>query len=132
MIEIFINYIQYNPKLVQTVVETAVEDTRKTGNYPTLDSPCDNKQLAIIPLPIRMPNGKIITSTHTALLSKQEPPITAHKEHIIPGLNKAFLSIVTFCDHGCQAIFDENSVLILNKGSGKLMMRGKRYPRSNL
>ena len=132
MIENFINYIQYNPKLVQTVVETAVEDTRKTGNYPTLDSPCDNKQLAIIPLPIRMTNGKIITSTHTALLSKQEPPITAHKEHIFPGLNKAFLSIVTFCDHGRQAIFDENTVLILNKGSGKLMMRGKRYPRSNL
>ena len=66
--DIYINYIQYNPKLVQ---ELAVVDTGTTGHYLTLDLPCDNKQLAISPLPIRMPNREIIMSTHTAVLSKQ-------------------------------------------------------------
>ena len=45
MNEIYMNYIQSNPKLVQTVDELAVEDTGTTGHYPTLEFPCDNKQL---------------------------------------------------------------------------------------
>ena len=77
--ENYIHYIQYNPKLVQTVDELAVEDTGTTGHYLTLDSPCDNKQLAINPLHIGMPNGKIFTSKHKALLSKQDLLIAAHK-----------------------------------------------------
>ena len=76
--------------------------------------------------------GEIITSTQTALLSKQDPPIAGRKAHIFPGINKSLLSIGTFCDHGCQAIFDEKTVLVINKGSGKVMMKGKRYPCSNL
>ena len=72
------------------------------------------------------------TSTHTALLSQQDLPIQARKVHIFPGINKALLSIGTLCNHGCQATFDDKSVLILNKGSGKVVMKGKRDPRSNL
>ena len=112
--------------------ELAVAETGTTGYYPTLDSPCDNKQLATSLLPIRMPNREIITSTHTALLSEKYLPIAARKAHLFPGLNKAFISIGKSCDHGCQAIFDDKTVLILNRGSGKVMMKGKRYPRSNL
>ena len=81
--------------------------------------------MAISSLPIRMQNGEIITSTHTDLLSKKDPPIAAQKTHIFPGLNKTLLSIGTFFDHECQAIFDYKKVLILNKGSGKVMMKGK-------
>ena len=60
----YINYIQCNNKLVQIVDELAVSDTGTKGHYLT------QKKLAINPLPIRMPNGVIITSTHTALLYK--------------------------------------------------------------
>ena len=55
--ENYINYINYNPKLVHTVDELAVADTGTAGHYLTLDLPCDNKKLGIILLPIRMPNG---------------------------------------------------------------------------
>ena len=79
-----------------------------------------------------MPNGEIITSIHTALLSKQDLPIPARKAHLFTCLNKALLQIGTFCDHGCQATFDDKTKLIINKGSGKVMMTGTRYPRSNL
>ena len=44
--ENYINYIQSNPKLVRTVDEIAVAYTGTTGNDLTLDSPCNNKQLA--------------------------------------------------------------------------------------
>ena len=79
-----------------------------------------------------MPNGETITSTHTDLIYKQDLPIAARKANLFPGLNKALLYVGTFCDNGRQAIFDDKNVLIPNKGSGKVMMKGKRYPRSNL
>ena len=132
MNENYINYIQYNTKLVKKVDELAVAETGTTGHYMTLESPCDNKQLAINPPPIRMPKGEIITSKHTALLSKQDLPIEARKENIFPGLNKALMSIGTICDHGYQATFDDKIVLILKKGSGKVIMKGTRDPHSNL
>ena len=91
----YINYIQSNPKLLQTVDELAVADTGMTGRYMTLDLPCYNKQLAVNPLPIQITNREIITSTHTALLSKQDLPIQARKAHLFPGLNKALMSIGT-------------------------------------
>ena len=112
--------------------ELAVADTRATGHYLTLDSPCDNKKIAVNPLPIRMPNEEIITSTHTALLSKQDLPIQARNTHLFTGLNKALLPIGILCDNGCQYKFDYKSVFILNKGSGKVIMKSTRYPRSNL
>ena len=130
--ENYINYIQSNPELVQTVDDLEVAETGKTGHYFTLYLPWKNKQLAVNPLPIQITNREIITSTHTALLSQQELPIQARKSHPFPGLNEALLYIGTLCDHGCQATFDDKSILILNKGSGKVIMKGTRYPRSNL
>ena len=88
----YISYIQSNPKLVQKLDVLSVADTGTMGNYLTLDSPCNNKQLAINTLPNHMPNREIIRSTHTDLLSKQDLPIAARKAHIFPGIKKAFPS----------------------------------------
>ena len=83
-----------------------VADTGTTGHYLTVESPCKNKQQAVHPLPIQIPNGEIITSTHTALLSHPDLPLQARKAHLFPGLNKALLSIGTLCYHGCEATFN--------------------------
>ena len=104
-----------------------MRDPLTTRYYMTLESPCENKTIVVIPLPIRMPNREIITSTHTVLLSKTNLPIEARKAHIFPGLNKALLSIVTFGDHGCQSVFDDKEVLIINKRNEKMMIRFKIY-----
>ena len=110
----------------------AVADTSMTGHYLTLDLPCDNKQQAVHPLPIQMPNGEIITSSHTSLLSHQDLPIKSCKAHLFPGLDKALLSIGTLCNRGCEATYNYKSVLILNKGIGKVIMKGTRHPGTNL
>ena len=56
MNENYIDYIQYNPKIVQTVNDLAVEDTGTTVNYLSLDLTCNNKQHAINPISIQIPN----------------------------------------------------------------------------
>ena len=57
----------------------SVAEMGTAGNYLTLDSPCDNKQQTVHTLPIQIPNGDIITSTHTALLSHQDLTLQAQK-----------------------------------------------------
>ena len=82
--------------------------------------------------PSKILNGEIITPTHTEIRSHQDLPIQARKSHIFSGLNKALLSIRTVCYHVCESTFNDKSVLILKKGSGKVIMKGTRDPRSNL
>ena len=59
-------------------------------------------------------------------------PIEARKAHIFPVLNIALLLIETFCNNVCQAVFDDKKLLIINKGIGKIMMKGRRDPLSNI
>ena len=58
--------------------------------------------------------------------------IAAWKAHLFPGIKKALLYIGRFSYHGCQATFDDKTVLILNKRSGKVMMKGTIDPSSDL
>ena len=112
--------------------DLVVADTGMTRHYLTLESPCNNKQQVVHPLPIHISNRESITSTHTALLSHPDLPLQARKTRIFPGLNKALLSIGTLCDHRYEAAFNDKSVRILNKWSGKVIMKGTRDPRTNL
>ena len=130
--ENYINYIQSNPKLVQPMDNLAVGDTGTTGHYLNLDLPCGNKKQAFHQFSIQMPNGEIIMSMHTALLSRPELPLQAQRAHILTGINKALLYIGALCDHGCEAIFNDKYVSIMNKRSGKLSMKGTRDPHTNL
>ena len=79
-----------------------------------------------------MPKGGVITSTHTALLSHTDLPLQARKAHLFPGLNKALLFIGTLWYHGYGATLHDKSVCILNKQSGKIIMRGTQDTRTNL
>ena len=107
-------------------------DTGTTVHYLTLGSQCDNKQQAPHPLLVQIPNGEIIVSTHTALLSHQDLTIQAQKAHLFPGLNKTLLFIGTLYYHECEATFNYKSVLIQKKWSGKVIIKGTRDPRTNL
>ena len=80
-----------------------------------------------------MPDGHIIYSSHTALLTQDTLPIEARHAHIFPDLkNKAILSIGMFCNNGCLAIFDDKKVYISNQKTNKHIMHGKRDNQSSL
>ena len=86
-----------------------------------------NKRITANPLGIRMPDGHVIYSSHTALLPQDPLPIKARHAHIFPNLkNKALLSIGIFCDNGCITIFDNKKVHIINKKTNKKIMHRTR------
>ena len=79
-----------------------------------------------------MPDGEVIKSTHTALLAHLDLPLQARQAHLFPGLTKALLSVGALCEHGCEATFNDKSVHVKNKQSGKTIMKGTRDARTNI
>ena len=80
-----------------------------------------------------MPNGKTINSTHTTLMPITGLPLKAREAHIFPGLkNWALLSIGTFCDNECIAIFNDKHMIIKNKLTQEVLMKGGRDPNTTM
>ena len=95
----------------------AVADSGTTGHYITPTTPCTNKQTETQTIPIKMPNGEIITSSHTTLLPQHNLPDKARQAHIFTGLQKPLISIGTFCENNCIAVFDEKRVTTYDKST---------------
>ncbi len=110
----------------------AVADSRTTGHFITEDTPCVNKLKTYHPIPIKMPNGDIITPTHIALLPQQNLPLRARKAHIFPKLTKPLISIGILCDNDCIAVFDEDLVTVYNKHTKLPVLMSKRDPVTTL
>ena len=110
----------------------AVADSGTTGHYITPTTPCTNKQIATQPIPIKMLNGEIITSSHITLLPQHNLPYKARQAHIFPGVQKPLISIGTLCDNNCIAFFDEKRVTIYDKSTRQIVMQGHRDPHTTL
>ena len=110
----------------------AVADSGTTGHCIKPIKPCTKKQTATQLIPIKMPNGEIITSSHITLLSQHKLLDKARQAHIFPGLQKPLISIGTLCDNNCIAVFDEKKVTIYDKSMRQIVMQGHRDPNTTL
>ena len=110
----------------------AVADSGTTRHYITPTKPCTNKQTATQPIPIKIPNGEIITSSHITLLPQHNLLDKARKAHIFPGLQKPLISIGTLCENNCITVFDEKRVTIYEKLTSQIVMQGHRDPNTTL
>ena len=97
--------------------ELSVADKGTTGHFLTLDSSCDNKKNCnnFIPHPHAEQGNNHFNPQVTTLQNR--PPIEEHKAHLFIDINKYLLSIGTFFDHGFEAVFDDKTVLIIDKGN---------------
>jgi hypothetical protein len=92
-----------------------------------LDTACTNKNRTKTPIQVILPNGTIITSTHTATLPFPLLPAKAIEAHIFPHLrNHALLSIGVLCDSGCTVAFEQERVQVHYKG--QIVLEGARVP----
>ena len=70
--------------------------------------------------------------THRELVDHPDLLIQSRQAHLFPGLKKALLSIGKLCEHGCEATFNNKSVHIKNKQTGRTILGGTRDARTNL
>jgi hypothetical protein len=90
-------------------------DTGATGHFFKVSTDLDN----IVPtskntsINASLPDGTIITSTHTGNLRIPNVPLSARKAHVFPHLaSHSLISFSQLCAHGCKAIFTNTAVTI--------------------
>ena len=93
----------------------AIADTGTNGNFFPSSTKCDEIKLALVSLPVKMPNGTIIHSTHTGIIPNDSILLEARRAHLFKELDQALISIGVFCDNGCMGLFDDARVVIFNK-----------------
>ena len=107
----------------------AIMDTGTTGHFLLCNAPCLNKCPSTSPIQCQLPDGNHMTSTHQAELNIPEStlPKEALMAHLFPDLSAHLLiSIRTFCDHGCHALFTAHDVLIIK--DSKMILQGYHNP----
>ena len=104
-----------------------VEDTGYTSHFFTPNARLINVHLVIQSLPVTMPNGAIIYSSHVDELDLPNLPLAARIAHVFPDLaSNSLLSIGQLCDAGCTAPFTKDTVKIEFDSDTVLM--GSRSP----
>ena len=88
----------------------AIADSSTTCHFLQIQSECVDKQITNDGMQVKLLDGTIITSTHTALLNIEQLPMKARRAHLFPDIKHALLLISMLCDEGYMAIFDEKSL----------------------
>ena len=84
--------------------DMAIIDSGCSGNYLRDDATVVNKDPTAPPITAGTPNGSIIRSSCSALLTDTSLPLRARQSTIFPGLtNLSLLSVGQFADAGYEA-----------------------------
>jgi hypothetical protein len=71
---------------------------------------------------VRLPNGAIMESSHTAELDIPELNTAASKAHVFHGMvNQSCLSVGKLCDEGYIFTFKQDTVTICNSGNSQIL-----------
>ena len=91
----------------------AIVNSGTTGNFPQATSVWMNWKLTKYLLSLTLPYESQIKFTHTTMLSLQNLPDAAHREHIFPELkSRALLSVSQLSYHGRTVNFTSDQVSI--------------------
>jgi hypothetical protein len=108
-----------------------IANTGTSGHFFQQNTPLRNIQLAVHPIPVTLPNGNIIYSTHTGELPLDNLPIKVRQAHLfLTNLHSSLVSIGMLCDAGCIATFSAANVTITMNGT--IILEGTRTPASRL
>ena len=101
----------------------AFMDTGTTGHFLLCNATCLNLHPTTSPIHCQLPDGNHMILTHEAELDIPQCtlPIDALTTHLFPELAAySLISIGTFCDHGCHALFTSHNVHIIIDGTTNL------------
>jgi hypothetical protein len=113
-------------------IPLTVADAGYTSHCLTPNARLINVRPAIQSLPVTMPNGAIIYSSHVGKLDLPTLPPAAHIAHVFPDLasDSLPLSIGQLCDAGSTAFFTKDAVKI--EFEGDTVLTGSCSPMTRL
>ena len=126
-----------NPPTIPTKTSNAatslIADTGTTGNFSAVSSNiCINVRPVTKGVSVLLPDTSYMHSTHVGELPLPNLPAAARTVHLFPKMGRALLEIPLLFDHGCQAIFDADWLLVKNKSTGRTFLTGLRDKETRL
>ena len=108
----------------------AIADTGATSFFLTDGIPCQNKQWAVNPITVKLPNGRKIKSTHIWDIDISGLP-TVLTGHIMPDMiTSSLFGTSILCKAGCKVLFDDAKCQVIY--NSKDILTRYKDPISNL
>jgi hypothetical protein len=106
--------------------ETAIVDSGCNVQFILVNAPCLNKVKSQTPLMVRLPNGAMMESSHTADFNIPELNAMESIAHVFPGMaNHSLLSVGQLCNEGYIVTFKNASITVCNSQKFQIL-RGPR------
>ena len=116
---------------VHNIHNWAILDSGATSHFLVTAAPTCHKEIAQVPLKVRLPDGGHVTSTHTCNLDLPKLPTKARLGHIIPGLaSHSLLLVVKLCNAGCEVTFNKIGCIV--KYRGNIVLAGNKCTKTGL
>ena len=81
----------------------AILDSGATSHFLVTQAHAEDIVPALRVMQVRLPNGNLVTTSHTCSLKIPNLPTKAKLTHIVPGLDGfSLIFIVTLCNAGCE------------------------------
>ena len=91
---------------LKNIKEWAVLDSGSSSHFLVVGAPVTNKQVAVAPISVTLPDGDQVHSTHIGDLDMPQLTKSARECHIIPDLaSYSLISVVKLCEAGCEVSF---------------------------
>ena len=86
--------------------EWAILDSGASSHFLVVGAPVTNKQVAVAPISVTLPDSDQVHSTHIGDLDMPQLPKSARECHIILDLaSYSLISVVKLCEAGCEVSF---------------------------
>ena len=110
--------------------DRAIADTGATSIFIMDGVDVDNKRIALKPLTVNLPDGRMVQSSHVCDIMIPGLP-TVLTGHIVPSLSVASLiGIRPLCKAGCKVVFDDLKCDVIYNNT--IILRGLKDPSTDL
>ncbi len=116
---------------MDNIKEWAIMDSGATSHFLVTDVHVANVSPAIKPLNVQIPNGEMVSTTHTCELDLPKLPPAARQGHILPGIASHSLhSEVRLCNAGCKVSFTMIECIVEYRE--RIVLKGRKCTRTGL
>ena len=120
-----------NAPNINIAVDMAVADSGATGHFILPGTTVSNMKISKKPLPINLPDGTRLKSTHTCEIIAPMLPKEAIQAHVVPGMaHTSLISMKILTDAGCKVVYDAHECRVYFRE--KIVWTGVKEPTTGL
>ena len=112
---------------LKNIREWAILDSGASSHLLVVGETVTNKQVAVAPIPVTLPDGDQVHYTNIGDLEIPHLPKSARECNIIPDLaSYSLISVVKLCKAGCEVSFTKWDIGVEVRYRGQMIIKGSK------